>query len=358
MAQCFITRRGGGTGNLEELPNLPTNVRFVVGNGKATVTHTNPTRAYSGTYFVYKQGSTPQNINDGTKVDFGTTTSNTLTGLSNTQYYARYFPYNSKRQIQTQYNSYGFRPEAFSMPRYTGQHSINGNIRRGSITMRTSGTLTLSEGRYDIFLVGGGGGGGYNGTYGSGGGGGGKTKTVLNRSINQGNYTVTIGSGGNVGAPGGTTQVGSIISAEGGRPGSSNGTGGSGGSGGGAGGYYAFSNTENIYTGGRGGINGSNGIGTRGGVGQNTSTYEFGAQTGVLYSGGGGGGGGNIGYSPGSGGSGGGGDGSSRGNWGTVRYAENGKANTGGGGGGALYSGDSSYAGAGGSGIAIIRWGY
>ena len=337
MAQCFITRRGGGTGNLEELPNLPTNVKFVVGNGKATITHTNPTRAYAGTYFVYKQGNTPQNINDGTKVDFGTKTSNTLTGLSNTQYYGRYFPYNSKKQIQTQYNSYGFKPEAFSMPKYTGQHTISGNTTKGSITMRTSGTLTLSEGIYDIFLVGGGGGGGYNGTYGSGGGAGGKTNTVLKRSINQGNYTITIGAGGNAGATGGTTQVGSIISVTGGGAGNSNGTGGSGGS---------------------GGENGSKGIGTSGGAGQNISTYEFGAQTGVLYSGGGGGGGGAIGYSSGSGGLGGGGFGSSRGNFGTVTNATNGTANTGGGGGGALYSGNSSYASAGGSGIAIIRWGY
>lgn len=354
MAQCFITRRGGGTGNLEELPNLPTNVKFVVGNGKATITHTNPTRAYAGTYFVYKQGNTPQNINDGTKVDFGTKTSNTLTGLSNTQYYGRYFPYNSKKQIQTQYNSYGFKPEAFSMPKYTGQYTISGNTTKGSITMRTSGTLTLSEGIYDIFLVGGGG----AGCFQTGkGGGSGYTTNELKKSLQSGNYSVTIGAGGvgkgNSGGGGNTVFGSGLFTAKGGGGGYFSGAGGSGG---GAG--------NKTGKGGNGGSNGANGANSGsyiGGTGQGSTTRAFKESSNTIYAGGGGGGNG-LDNNPednsarGLGGKGGGGIGYIR--YSSTRYsrATNGTINTGGGGGGEF--GGSGYGADGGSGITIIRWGY
>ena len=77
------------------------------------------------------------------------------------------------------------------------------------IKMTQSGTLTVTEpGEIEILLVGGGGGGGGgdNPTYGGGGGAGGVVhKTAFQVSV--GEWEVTIGSGGAVGANGGTTTA-------------------------------------------------------------------------------------------------------------------------------------------------------
>ena len=221
---------------------------------------------------------------------------------------------------------------------YDGYYSViddgNGNWR---IKFLTSGILKSDKNlNIDAFLVGGGGGGGTD-LY-SAGGGGGYTQTQLNLLLNNNiEYTIEVGDGGNRGKNGGTSSISgsdlTTINAFGGKFGGGNGKyGGNGGSGGGA-------STQN-----GGGSDGSNGGGPRPGIGQGTTTCEFGLSgcgKELLYAGGGGG------FDFGTGGLGGGGGG------GHVGHANNGIPNKGGGGGGS--GNGNGLGGSGGSGIVIIR---
>lgn len=224
------------------------------------------------------------------------------------------------------------------------------------IKFLTSGTLkftylgSLANG-IDVFCVGGGGGGGFCG------GGGGYTKTgSFVPNVNT-PYEIVIGAGdagtktsrsnhANSSHGGSTSAFG--VTATGGGHGSdfdvSSPAGGNGGSGGGYGG-----STSN------GGSDGGNGSGGNPGIGQGTTTREFGEPSGELYAGGGGGGN----YAAwgdwgGPGGAGGGGAGTQN-----CSNGLNGTANTGGGGGGGYAvgggEGTNTYGGSGGSGIAVIR---
>ena len=208
----------------------------------------------------------------------------------------------------------------------------------------------------DTFLVGAGGGGGQYITYeAGGGGGGGYTKTSNGIVLTSGiEYNIIVGLGGAGGELYKNGNEGGIssafnISINGGKGGYASGTGGAGGSGGGAGGYAKKSTTTSKNAG-IGGSNGSNGEAGRssGGIGQGTTTREFGEETGDLYSGGGGGGysydNGYHGY-PANGGEGGGGNGGG--------YSAS--DNTGGGGGGGYHVNSDKNGGDGGSGIIIIR---
>ena len=204
---------------------------------------------------------------------------------------------------------------------YTGTYTLidDGN-KNWRIKFLTSGTFIPKAAMVvDLFAVGGGGGSNHSsGTWADCGGGGGYTTTVLSQTLSKnGEYAVTVGAGGGASATGGQSKFGSLITANGGKPGSDT-YGGNGGSGGGP-------------IGGKGGSNGSNGSSgatTNVGLGQGTTTREFGEESGDLYAGGGGGYGAN-------GGAGGGGNALSEG-----------AANTGGGGGCSRN---------GGSGIVIIR---
>jgi len=225
---------------------------------------------------------------------------------------------------------------------YTGSSTISAVGPVMYMKLLTSGTLTPNiNGVVDTFMVGGGGGGS------AGGAGGGYTKTNMGISVSGGiPIACTIGAGGggvaiaSVGGTGGTTSFGG--NSIGGGAGGGNGTsrnGGNGGSGGGP------SGGGGANVGGNGGSNGSNGTASQlpytVGVGQGTTTREFGSSTAALYSGGGGGAGLNT---AGTGGAGGGGNGS-------ASYGLGGGANTGGGGGGGGNAGAN-----GGSGIIILRW--
>ncbi len=170
----------------------------------------------------------------------------------------------------------------------------------------------------DVFLVGGGAGGGCaaNNTGRGGGGGGGYTKTFLNVPVTPGsNVQIIIGKGGAgststlPGTNGGFSHfINSTYRAEGGSGGwsewgsqtASTVYGGSGGSGGGSGQY--FSGGFQI---GNGGSDGSDGTGTFPGIGQHTTTRDFGEPTGGLncYGGNGGTGGSLQGYGRGGNGS-------------------------------------------------------
>ena len=238
---------------------------------------------------------------------------------------------------------------------YTGSknviHDGNGNWR---IKFLTSGTFVANyNASLDVFAVGGGGAGTYaTNDRGGGGGGGGYTTTSKGFTVfSATSYSVVIGSGGtnnssNTGGTGGTSSFSSVRAAGGTSTipvETAAGNGGNGGSGGGMSGYY--NRTGDAL---KGGSNGGNAAytwaesGSRG-IGQGTTTREFGESTGDLYSGGGSGAERGNTTTIIAGGSGGGGTG---GNGGA------GTANTGGGGGG---SAAQSGGGAGGSGIVIIR---
>lgn len=258
---------------------------------------------------------------------------------------------------------------AFELPEFTGNHAIFGDETAGRIELYESGTLTLSPGTYDFFLVGGGGAGktGRDNDgirYGGGGGGSGYTTTIFEKRFeNSVNLDIVVGAGGtgsNYGSTGGSeTKVssfnGSVIAQAAGGvivPGTGSTAsaarwGGNGGSGGGSG-FYVGGN------GGADGANGGNGLvaagnnknNIPGGTGQGKTTRMFEEPDATLYAGGGAGSGeGNsqINGSPGAGGG------------GAFRTAAT--PNTGGGGGGDDYhSFGTSSPGAGGSGITIVRW--
>lgn len=85
------------------------------------------------------------------------------------------------------------------MPSFTGNHVITGDENKGMITCLDSGTLTLGDGEYDVFCVGGGSGGAgrYTPSYSGGGGGaGGRTVTKYKLAIKAGDYAVCVGVGG------------------------------------------------------------------------------------------------------------------------------------------------------------------
>ena len=238
---------------------------------------------------------------------------------------------------------------------YTGSknviHDGNGNWR---IKFYTSGTFVANyNASLDVFAVGGGGAGTYAASdRGGGGGGGGYTTTSKGFTVfSATSYSVVIGAGGtnnssNTGGTGGTSSFSSVRAAGGTSTipvETAAGNGGNGGSGGGMSGYYNRAGDAL-----KGGSNGGNAAYTwaesgRRGIGQGTTTREFGESTGDLYSGGGSGAERGNTTTIIAGGSGGGGTG---GNGGA------GTANTGGGGGG---SAAQSGGGAGGSGIVVIR---
>ena len=214
---------------------------------------------------------------------------------------------------------------------YTGEHRFEdeggGNWK---LYLLTSGNITFSNqpGPIDVFCVGGGGAG--NNALASGGGGG-YTTTAFGIEIDPDSaYPVVVGAGaqtrsGTQPPPGGASSAFGV-SAQGGKSGKQEGGGhgGDGGSGGAPGGG------DN-----RGGSDGGDGLYTGAthdgipGRGQGSTTREFGAPDGILYSGGGGS------WDHGLGGEGGGGN-----------YKNPGTPNTGGGGGGQAD---------GGSGVVVLR---
>ena len=270
---------------------------------------------------------------------------------------------------------------------YSGLFSVyNDNSGDWRVEFTSSGALTVNQAlAVDIHVVGGGGGGGGTAliNYAAGGGSGGQTVTVFNRSLSPTTYNISVGVGGQggsntsgtggAGGTGGTSSFGTIVFAHGGFGGTAPyrwGTGSGGksdvspnytnyGSGGGSGSALTGECT------GAGGTNGGNGnVGTlpsgtsavlgAAGLGQGTTTRDFGETTGTLRAGGGGGGCGKRGGPAAAGGQGGGGTGGLyglAGGSGTPNYG-------GGGGGGGSSNAEANRAGAGGqggSGIVIMR---
>lgn len=105
---CFFKSGGGGGGLTETLPQQVDTFTAVSGDGIINLAWSISNTSYlAGFYIVFKPGSTPPTtLNDGTKIDIAnaTATSQQITSVTNgTQYSFRIMPYNSKKQVQTQY---------------------------------------------------------------------------------------------------------------------------------------------------------------------------------------------------------------------------------------------------------------
>ena len=199
----------------------------------------------------------------------------------------------------------------------------------------TSGFVTAqTDGYIDVFTVGGGGGAHFAGA------GSGYTNTQKQIKIIKGTrYELIVGSGGNPNQKGGATSAFGVTS-EGGNPPKYS-RGGDGASGGGSA-YDEGERPEPSQM--NGGTDGSDGFGDTKGIGQGSTTREFGEPDGRLYAGGGAGAGE---VQSGKGGEPEGGDGSSS------QDGKPGGENTGSGGGGSYL--DETLGGPGGSGIIVFR---
>lgn len=290
MGECLIVRRGGQAYKLPVLSeNYPQDVTIVASaNGSAafSVQITEPGNPAEYTYKWYLSGNV---------ISWATGSSVTISGLTAAQTATVYCEVTNKAGTVTS------RVATLTVrdwkPAYTYSGSaqfINDGNYNWRIKFLTSGTLRFSSignsSGMDIFVVGGGGGGDYRV-----GGGGGYTKTdYLTLSPNT-NYTVTIGAGG-AGGRGSAVAVGSggttsfhTVSVGGGGAGNYGAKGGNGGSGG------SFAAADGDYPDSvAGGSNGSDGLynpswdsGKRG-IGQGTTTKEFGSSSGTLYASGGG----------------------------------------------------------------------
>ena len=160
-----------------------------------------------------------------------------------------------------------------------------------TISANQNWTVPNHYGAIDVLIFGGGGGGsqvfGLHGpsSFGCGGGG-----WMNNRSLyltNGSRVTITIGSGGSLGASGGTSSFGTWLSAAGGSAGSGSGNGGSGGSGGAGingGRGYQFGGGGGIIRGGNGGPYGGGGGATNANyVAENITNYGFYTNNNALY---------------------------------------------------------------------------
>ena len=160
----------------------------------------------------------------------------------------------------------------------------DGNWR---IKFLSSGTFTpLKNMLIDVFLVGGGGGASTTSGNGGGGGGGGYTKTVKSVvALANTAYAIAVGANGIESSDQAGTSSAFGASAAGGFGGLHSTNPRHGGSGGSAG-HYMYTNTE--LAGGTDGGNGStNAASLAAGIGQGTTTREFGEASGTLYANGG-----------------------------------------------------------------------
>lgn len=104
MAQAFITRRKGGGGVNKDLPEQITAFTATADSTpQITLSWVNPVEYWAGTLIVKKAGSAPSGVNDGEKIYKGEGTSYTDFDVSfDTEYFYRAFPFNAKKQYQTE----------------------------------------------------------------------------------------------------------------------------------------------------------------------------------------------------------------------------------------------------------------
>ena len=298
---CFFKVGAGDYGT------LPPQTRITAKAGNAEIALTLQTAAdspyFGGTLLVRKEGSAPEKVSDGVKIDVGKAAAYTDTGLTNdTEYHYRAFAYTPKKRYQTELTG----AVASAVPRGepTGYQEIS------AYTASTSWTVP-EDNFYQIYVFGKGGNGAEglsngrprSGMTGFGGGGGGAGGGALYRAFftqgtiipitvngstsSFGNYcSATSGTNGSVapdsktrgaGGSGGTASGGNVTNAQGGA--------------GGAGGLGDSSSYSTEIKTSEKGFPGENG-----GAGGYSSVHDFvsDGETNYLAGGGGGGGGGGI----------------------------------------------------------------
>jgi hypothetical protein len=109
-SKCFfksgVTKTVTTTELTETLPQQVDSFSGICSTGVVTLSWSNSNTNYlSGYYIVYKTGSVPATINDGTKITASSSTASVqVSGLTDgVQYYFRIYPYNSKFQVQAEY---------------------------------------------------------------------------------------------------------------------------------------------------------------------------------------------------------------------------------------------------------------
>ena len=304
MGECLIMRRGG---EFHELPVLntsyPKDVTLVAAADGSATFITQIATAGKPAEYAY------QWYVNGSKVSGATSSTYTKSGLTSASTYTVYCTVTNKAgTVQSRVATLTVKSY---VPVKGDTFTCSGSLKvvdekdyKWKIYFYGTTTFTPNiDMDVDIFCVGGGAGGGRQNVDGAGGGGGGGgyTTTVKAKTLKAGTaYALDIGAGGNSsGGGGGTTSVknGSEIlcTANGGENRSGSGDaygGGDGGSGGGgAGRGYDSDGNGTFVKAGAGGTNGGNG--GKGnftvGVGQRTTTREFGESSGTQYAGGGGG---------------------------------------------------------------------
>ena len=307
------------TVELSAVPEQVSDVTLTPNKSHATLSWTNPVSTNLQTVkVIQKIGSDPENPNDGTQVYEGTGTTVTVDNLQDSiDYRFGIFAIgkNGKYKAPVVKN---YTPAVYPKYTYTGQHTlIKDENDHWRVKLTSSGVIeNLGENlKIDIFAVGGGGGGSGQGF----GGCGGFTQTAKGVTISKNQrIEVFIGSGGASGygsttgpsgtirgLEGGTSKFGDLCIANGGQGGpysSKNSPHSSfrGGSGGGAAAQNSSSSNNNAGSGGTDGGNGGSANNTytdgsgnwteQGGIGQGSTTREFGEAGADLYAGGGGGG--------------------------------------------------------------------
>lgn len=304
-----------------DVPNQVSDLVLTPNKSSATLTWTNPTQqSYSVTKVIQKIDSDPENPNDGTEVYSGTGTTVTVPNLQDSiNYHFAVFAISKSGKYKPPVVK-TYTPEIWPKYDYTGNATlIKDNTEQGwwRIKFLSSGVLTWQgeNTEIDVFGVGGGGGGSGQGF----GGCGGFTKTVKGVPISKKQrIEVFIGSGGTSGygntsgtsgtirgLDGGVSTFSNLCTANGGQGGPYSSkynphSGFRGGSGGGAAAENSSSSNNNAGAGGTDGGNGGSAKNTytdgsgswteQGGIGQGSTTREFGEAGADLYAGGGGGG--------------------------------------------------------------------
>lgn len=307
------------TVELSTIPEQVSDVTLTPNKSHATLSWTNPVSTNLQTVkVIQKIGSDPENPNDGTQVYEGTGTTVTVDNLQDSiDYRFGIFAIgkNGKYKDPVVKN---YTPAIYPKYTYTGDDTlIKDENDHWRVKLTSSGVIeNLGEDlKIDIFAVGGGGGGSGQGF----GGCGGFTQTVKGVTISKNQrIEVFIGSGGASGygsttgpsgtirgLDGGTSKFGDLCVANGGQGGpysSKNSPHSSfrGGSGGGAPAQNSSRSNNNAGAGGTDGGNGGSANNTytdgsgswteQGGIGQESTTREFGEAGADLYAGGGGGG--------------------------------------------------------------------
>ena len=198
-------------------PNAPTSLTATAGNAQIALSWTAPsapgTSAISGYTVEYTpSGGSAQTVSTGS-----TSTSYTLTGLTNgTAYTVRVAGVSAAGTGTFTAASSSVTPSA--MATVTGGTVITPGDGYAYRTFTSSGTLDISGSSLtaDVLVVGGGGGGG------KAGGGGGGVLYQTSQTLNSGSYAVTVAGSVNPSANGGSSSLGASYTATGGAGGVNN----------------------------------------------------------------------------------------------------------------------------------------